>query len=60
MKSINKNKSIPTTPDGAWEDSQPKQSIKCPGTLTTDLQYNGYPDSSPLPNKAEEENPRED
>lgn len=60
MKSTNKNKSVPPTPDGIWEGSQPKQSYKTPGTLTTDLQYDGYPDSSPLPNPAEEESPRED
>ncbi|WP_342755940.1 hypothetical protein [Kineothrix sedimenti] len=59
MKST-KNKSIPTTPDGSWEGTQPKQSFKTPGTLTTDLQYDDYPDSSPLPNKEEEEGPRED
>ena len=56
MKSSNKDKSIPTIPDGIWEGAPPKQSIKCPGTLTTDLQYNGYP-KSPNP---EEESPRED
>lgn len=59
MKSNNKNKSIPTT-DCSQEALHPKQSFKTPGTLTTDLQYNGYPDSSPLPNPAEEESPRED
>lgn len=58
MKSTNKNKSIPTTPDGVWEGSQPKQSFKTPGTLTTDLQYNGYPDI--LEHPEEEESPRDD
>lgn len=58
MKSTNKNKSIPTTPDGSCDDTQPKQSFKTPGTLTTDLQYNGYPDI--LEHPEEEESPRED
>lgn len=59
MKSSNKDKSIPTIPDGIWEGTPLKQSIKCPGALTTDMQNNGYPDSSPLPSP-DEEAPRED
>lgn len=43
MKATDKDKPISTTPDGIWEAKPPKQSFKNPGSLTTDLQNNGYP-----------------
>ncbi|WMC93655.1 hypothetical protein [Kineothrix sp. MB12-C1] len=59
MKATDKNKSIPTVPDGSWEATPPRQGFKNPGTSTADLQNDGYPSAAPLPNSEEEERPRE-
>ncbi len=48
MEATDKDKSISTIPHGIWEATPSKQNIKNPGSLTTDLQNNGYP-AEPLP-----------
>lgn len=37
------NEKISTVPDGIWEGTPSKQSSGKPGSLTADLQNNGYP-----------------
>ena len=47
MKAADKDKSIRTSPKGAWEsgiiNAEKKNSKKHPNDITTDSQGNGYP-----------------
>ncbi|TCL60028.1 hypothetical protein EDD76_103220 [Kineothrix alysoides] len=60
MKATDKDKPISTVPSGTWEATPSKQHFKKPGSLTTDLQNNGYP-AEPFPGTESPGNkPRED
>ncbi|WP_342756256.1 hypothetical protein [Kineothrix sedimenti] len=61
MKATDKDKSISTIPHGIWEATPSKQNIKNPGSLTTDLQNNGYPaEPLPGPESLQKDRPGED